>query len=125
LREIRQLARLLRSRAKGSLKNELASLAHRHFGPFTRKTLPGSWAGSDHALGAGRRRPPNSFWARTPTRCSIRRFRYWCWCFHRFGDRCGLFCTNGRRQSGECCLCDDSPHCLLTEVSGETGWHYG
>lgn len=34
----------------GSLKSELASLAQRHFGPFTRKTLPGSWSSTGNSL---------------------------------------------------------------------------
>lgn len=34
----------------GSLKSELASLAQRHFGPFTRKTLPGSWCSTGNSL---------------------------------------------------------------------------
>ncbi|MDX2023259.1 MAG: hypothetical protein SF187_23700 [Deltaproteobacteria bacterium] len=34
----------------GSLKSELASLAQRHFGPFTRKTLPGSWSSTSNSL---------------------------------------------------------------------------
>jgi hypothetical protein len=36
----------------GSLKSELASLAQRHFGPFTRKTLPGSWCSTGNSLEA-------------------------------------------------------------------------
>jgi hypothetical protein len=36
----------------GSLKSELASLAQRHFGPFTRKTLPGSWSSTGNSLEA-------------------------------------------------------------------------
>lgn len=34
----------------GSLKSEMASLAQRHFGPFTRKTLPGSWCSTGNSL---------------------------------------------------------------------------
>jgi hypothetical protein len=34
----------------GSLKSELASLAQRHFGLFTRKTLPGSWSSTGNSL---------------------------------------------------------------------------
>jgi hypothetical protein len=36
----------------GSLKSEMASLAQRHFGPFTRKTLPGSWCSTGNSLEA-------------------------------------------------------------------------